>query len=66
MHLDESNEKLSELSTGGCPTRMTLTGRLRNERQRIEERLTIVNKALEILDRNPDIAKIMDDAIGNY
>ncbi len=44
----------------GTPSNPTITGRLRDEKQRLENRLKQVSEALTALEANPEVAVTMD------
>ena len=57
--LDRSLE--SKPSMIGCiPTHQTFEGRLREEKETLESRLNNINKALELLEKNPNMAEMLE------
>lgn len=58
---------LTGIGSGNCKmpllevrTQMTFEGRLREEKENLEKRLTNINAILEQLETNPDMAKFME------
>lgn len=45
---------------GGVVSQPTISERLKDEKRRLETRLTEVNKALEALQKNPEIAEVIN------
>ena len=46
--------------TLGLCGRPTISARLKGEKQDLEKRLGHVNKALELMEKNPEMAELMD------
>lgn len=40
--------------------RPTITARLKGEKEQLEGRLTKINEALELMEKNPEIAQVLD------
>lgn len=45
---------------GSIESRPTITARLTGEKKQIEERLAKINEALELMEKNPEIAQVLD------
>lgn len=52
-------EKRAEIGMANMPYPRTLPERLRDEKAALEQRLSQVNEAIEALEKNPEIEKIL-------
>lgn len=49
-----------EASQERVPARLTMTEQLRQQKQRLEDQLKLINEALDGLESNPDVARVVD------
>ena len=58
MYDEGAKEEIVGIGTSGL-TRFTQKDRLQKEKDKLSSRILEINEALEILDRNPDIERLL-------